>query len=434
MDDKRMLSLRAKSEFAAYQSLAGAVALLGAASVPVLERKFARISEGFSHYLGRVPVPANTPSIWVHGVSMGESLVAISFARELKQKFPELPLVFTSTHPDVIKTVRKRKIADVVAYFPLDTVFSMQRAFRRFAPIAVFVAETDFWPAFSYVCQKRNVPLMLINGRISEKIAGFYEKAKGLAEVVFSAFTSFVVQSEADLKRLLRVGVQKNKIKVAGNMKADLTAAAESLDLSAVSTWLEQRKLVVFGSLHPVEFELLKPVFRQLCQKEIAVIIAPRNLKFCQEWASELESEGVSVALKSRVAHSTKLMILDTMGELASVYGLARVAIVGGSLDARVGGHNPLEVIQQNVPLIMGPNNRNFADIVEQLESAEAICICNEADEFLKTIERFVTDDAKANSTALRAKNVLEDNRGALEFTVKLAEDLVKFGLAGAKK
>lgn len=423
MAENKGYSLRARLELAAYQGLSGAATLLGAPAVPILRHYFARIDEGFCDYLGSVPRPLRRPVLWVHGVSMGESLVAIAFAAELKKIFPTYGLVFTSTHPDVIKNVKKRNIADVVAYFPLDTPVTMQRAFNRIDPAAVFVAETDFWPNFSQQCHQRKVPLMLINGRISSKIADFYRRARGLAEIVFGAFTKFLVQGADDQKRLLELGVPAGKILLSGNIKADLSHIEQHVDLSQVIAWQNRRKLVVFGSLHPLEFTQLQSVFARLISAGIAVLIAPRNLKFASEWAQTLNQAGMGAVLRSSAPDAvTPVMILDTMGELASVYGLAQAAVVGGSIDAGVGGHNPLEVIQQNVPLLMGPNYRNFADIVAQLLEAEAVAICKHADEFIRQLEAMMKDQAKALAMSERARQILENNRGALALTLDQAK------------
>ena len=419
MVEVKSYSLRAKVEMAAYQALGGAVALAGAGAVPVLRHYFSRIDEGFSHYLGNLPRPGRRPALWVHGVSMGESLVAISFAAELKKMFPEYSLVYTSTHPDVIRAMKNRKIADVVAYFPLDTAPTMQRAFERIRPSAVFVAETDFWPVFSHQCKIRNLPLLLINGRISSKIADFYSRAQGLAEVVFGAFTSFLVQTDIDRERLMAVGVEEEKILVCGNIKADLVSVNPDVDLAPFKEWLAGRKPVIFGSLHPSEFELLKPVFKILVENSNAVLIAPRNLKFAVDWKRQLQEEGLKTRLRSETQGSDcPAMILDSMGELASVYGLASAAIVGGSIDEKVGGHNPLEVIQQRVPLLMGPNCRNFADIIEQLQKNDAIKICNSANEFMRDLNSLLNDPLGAVEMVDRASQVLKSNSGAMSLTL----------------
>lgn len=424
MVETNSCSRRARLELAAYNGLGGLVALGAAAGVPILRRYFSRIDEGFTDYLGLLAQPQKRPALWVHGVSMGESLVAMAFAAELKKMFPDHALVFTSTHPDVIKAMQKKQIADVVAFFPLDTPLTMQRAFKRIDPVAVFVAETDFWPNFSQQCRRRRIPLMLINGRISTKIADFYQRAIGLAEVVFGAFSEFLVQGVADRERLLQLGVEPGKITVAGNIKADLTVINDSVDLESVRQWRGNRPLVVFGSVHPLEFDLLMPVFSRLAQEGVAVLIAPRNLKFAEEWQAKLNEAGLSTGLRRHNSNSDRqILVLDTMGELAAVYGLARVAFVGGSIDEKVGGHNPLEVIQQEVPLLMGPNYRNFADIVEQLQQAEAIRICATADQFLREIRALLAEH-DPRMVAL-ASAVLEKNRGALQLTLARARSAI---------
>ncbi|MEW6710487.1 MAG: glycosyltransferase N-terminal domain-containing protein, partial [Candidatus Riflebacteria bacterium] len=346
----------------------------------------------------------------------------------LRRLFPQMPLVFTSTHPDVIKNVKKRQIADVVAYFPLDTLVTMGRAFDRFRPAAVFVAETDFWPIFSHNCARRGVPLMLVNGRISSKIADFYQHAAGLAEVVFGAFTLFAVQTGLDRERLERVGVSSEKIEVVGNVKADLSGMGKPADLASVKKWRGTRRLVVFGSLHPAEFTMLLPVFSTLATKSVAVLVAPRNIALIDEWQQVLTAAGLSVARRSASTNegSESILLLDTMGELAWAYSLADVAVVGGSIDTKVGGHNPLEVMEQRVPLLLGPNTRNFADVVEQLQAEDGVRICSDADQFLAGIEGFLNDHEMAEVTAERAFQVLQRNRGALGATLELAKKLIR--------
>ena len=235
--------------------------------------------------------------------------------------YPNSTILFTTTHPDVVKDVKKKEIADSIAYFPLDNYRSMNRLFNRWRPDAVFVSETDFWPEFSNQCRQRNIPLMLINGRISSKITSFYTHAKGLSEVVFGAFSAFAVQTRSDADNLLEIGVPLDKIHILGNMKADFTHTNQ-VNLSDMSTWLNGRKLVVFGSLHPEEFEFLRPVFKKLASDKIAVIIAPRNITLADSWVNELNKDGINSSKKTELKDS-EIIILDTIGELASVYKLS---------------------------------------------------------------------------------------------------------------
>jgi 3-deoxy-D-manno-octulosonic-acid transferase len=302
-------------------------------------------------------------------------------------------------------------------------------------PIAVFIAETDFWPAFSYQCHLRKIPLFLINGRISDKLVAFYKKARGLAEIIFSAFSLFMVQSKADLQKLVDIGVSPAKIKVLGNIKADLSMVNKEVDLDQIKNWVKNKKLFVFGSLHPSEFRLFKQVFARLVKREVKVLIAPRNLKNCDQWLGELKEQGLNTVLKSRNDdEESEVMLLDTMGELASVYALADVAFVGGSIDPKVGGHNPLEVIQQNVPLLMGTNNRKFADIIEQLQTVNAVYLNNNPDRILEKGIECLSDKNLAENMKKNASEVLAKNKGAMELTIKEVKAVIDKHLNRGRK
>jgi 3-deoxy-D-manno-octulosonic-acid transferase len=351
---------------------------------------------------------------------MGEAMVAYGFAAELKREFADCEIVFTSTHPDVIAGMRRRGLAAQTAYFPLDTPVGMQRIFERWHPRAVFVSETDFWPEFSTQCRQRRIPLYLINGRISSKIAAFYAHCPGLAEVVFSAYSLLAVQTDSDASRLLAIGVAPEHIAVLGNMKADLTIAPGSVDLSAFIAWIAGRRAVVMGSLHPGEFNMLLPVIKSQAAAGRAVIVAPRNPAFAAEWQQILFKHDVKSSLRSQGLASAQVLLLDSMGELAAVYSLAGAALVGGSLDGDVGGHNPLEVIQQSVPLLMGLNCRNFADLVAELAAAEAMISCRDGEDVENSVNRLLADSDFASAMIARAAAVLAANRGALARTMRL--------------
>lgn len=420
------LGIRAKLALYFYRGLYAVCMLPVFCMAPILGKFSRRVKEGFCDYLGNVKLPNsfNKPVLWVHGVSMGESMVALGFAKELRKAYPQSSILFTTTHPDVIKDVKKKQIADAIAYFPLDNYRAMNKIFNRWKPDAVFISETDFWPEFSYQCRKRNIPLMLINGRISSKIASFYTKAKGFAEIVFGAFSYFAVQSRVDADRLLEIGVPLDKINILGNMKADFTHTNQ-VDLANVSQWINSRKSVVFGSLHPEELDVLKPTFKKLVKENVAIIIAPRNITLAMDWKKELEKDGLKVCCRTGIEQS-EVMILDTIGELASVYKLSTLSFVGGSLDHnKTGGHNPLEVLQQSVPLLMGNYYRNFADIVEQLKSYGGIRIIENGNQAFDTIMKIIKDEALANKMIASGNEVLNSNKGVVKKTIDLVKNLL---------
>ncbi len=430
-DLRKKLTVRARIALRLYRATMSSASALAELTSPMLKHCSRRVKDGLPHYQGQLPLPLKKPVLWVHGVSMGESMVAVGFATELRRRFPDYEIVFSTTHPDVKATVVKKDFAAAVAYFPLDNRRAISEALSRWNPAAVFVAETDFWPEFSFQCREQNIPLILINGRISSKICSFYKRFQGLAELVFQSFTLFSVQSSVDAERLLELGVDSSKIRITGNMKADLTVAASDVDLSSISAWVASRRLMIFGSLHPDEFAMLTPYLQALLEKIPALIIAPRNPENAEIWKKLLLQKSFSAELRSKVGTDSvsSILLLDSMGELAALYRLADIAFVGGSLNDKVGGHNPLEIVQQRVPLLMGPGFRNFNDIVEQLKGNAAIRIVASGEELVQCACEVVENAAVAENMVNHAQKVLENNSGAINRTIDLVSPWLKLAV-----
>ncbi len=411
---------------------------MGAAAVaPFLAGRARRVREGLHEYFGGLPCPPSGPLVWVHGVSMGESAVAGALMDGLKRRAPQLRLGFTTTHPDVLATERRRKRADVTAYFPLDTWPGMARAFDRWNPVMAIVSETDFWPVFSRTCHARDIPLVLANGRISDKLHRFYTAFPAFGRAVFEPFTLLAVQSETDAQRLREMGACPGRIRVTGNVKADLAAVPSADAARRTREWAGSDRLVVFGSIHPAEFELLLPIWKRLLEEQdcCRILVAPRNPALAADWERRLASAGIpSVRRSVFAAPSTsgadaRLMLLDTMGELAALYGLAAVAFVGGTLDPAVGGHNPLEVLNHGVPLVMGPHARNFADLVDELVAAGGMERQADAGDIQRCIEGILQAPQRAAELGTAAEAVLVRHRGALARTLELIVPLLPSGV-----
>jgi len=425
---------------AGYQALFGALLLGAGAAAPLLGRFSRRIREGCHEYFGGLPRPPAGPLAWVHGVSMGESAVAGAVMDELRRRAPGLRIGFTTTHPDVLAAVKKRGRADVAGYFPLDTWFAMRRAFDRWQPRLAVVAETDFWPVFSRSCGARGVSLVLVNGRISEKLHSVYSRFNTIARAVFEPFTLLAVQSETDARRLREMGAHPDRIRVTGNVKGDLAAVPSADAARRTREWAGCDRLVVFGSIHPAEFELLLPLWKELLGRESGcrLLVAPRNPSLAAEWESRLASAAIPSLRRSALASApesgreARLMLLDTMGELAALYGLAAVAFVGGSLDPLVGGHNPLEVLNHGVPLIMGPHARNFADLVDELVAAGGMERHADVGLIGRAIESILHAPERTAALRAAAEAVLAHHRGALGRTLELLAPLLPLDSAGS--
>ncbi len=424
-------SWRAKAAWCGYQGLFGAAFLAGAGAVPWLARREPRVAEGLGDYLGGLPRPPAGPLIWVHGVSLGESLVAFALMERIRREASGWRIGFTTTHPDVLALVRRKGLAEVTGYAPLDMAPLVWRAMRRWRPRLVVISETDLWPGQAGVARALGVPLVLVNGRISEKHEAFWRQVPGLAAALWAGFRSLGVQSEADRRRLLAMGAPAGAVAVVGNIKVDLVPAPREGCLEAVRRWRGERPLIVLGSLHPSEFEALVPMMERLVRQEgCRVLVAPRAVTNVAAWEGRLQARGVAVGRRSAVGGLTgtnEVVLLDTVGELATLYGLATVAFVGGTLDPAVGGHNPLEVIAQRVPLVVGPHVRNFSDLIGELREAGGVAVAADVEAVAREIATLRGDPAAAARQVGQAQAVTARHRGALDRTMDLLRPFLGF-------
>ncbi len=424
-----MISPRGLAGLAGYQLLFGCALMAGAGLVPWLSSASRRVREGFHHYLGRLPMPPSGPLAWVHGVSMGETLVACGLIEALRARFPGLVIGTTTTHPDVMKVLSRRVVGDSRAFFPLDFLPCLETAFNRWNPRIILLTETDFWPAFSFLCRQREIPLVLVNGRISDKILDFYSCFRAMAECVFGGFSAMCVQTEYDARKLRELGVAHHRIHVTGNLKVDLAMGEGKPPPREIVVWKGDSPLVAFGSIHPSEFEMLLPVFRTLAREGgVKVILAPRNVALARSWKAALEKTGIGAALRSGLPTGglgSNLLLLDSFGELASVYGLAGVGFVGGTLDPAVGGHNPIEVLARKVPLLIGPHSRNFQDLVDQLRTKGGVLVESHSAGIEAAIRRLLEDRDFSRNQIYSADGILEANSGAIGRTLDLIAPFV---------
>jgi 3-deoxy-D-manno-octulosonic-acid transferase len=427
----------------AYQALAAWLTLPCASLAPLGGRWSRRLAEGFPHFLGRLPRWPATPGtedqgrVWVHGVSVGESLVAFAVLAGLKARRPGCRVGFTTTHPDVIGMARRRSEPSAVAYFPLDLLPVMERAMARWRPDLVVIVETDFWPGMAEVCRRHGIPLALVNGRISEKHQRFWSMVPAAARAMFASFAHFGVQTPTDRLRLVRMGADPEKIHVLGNIKVETSLGSGSSPAPPLAEWAAGCAVLVFGSLHPFEFSALLPeIVRLVKDPRVRVIVAPRKISLAEAWSRDLAAQGLHVSLRTRFregepdcgfsGNDCQILVLDTMGELAGLYALARVAVIGGTLDPAVGGHNPLEALKMGVPVIMGAWHRNFQDLVNELVPTGGVRVVETAAGVGAAVQEELTVPLPVRTERLAAaRQVLSRHAGALEATLDAIETLL---------
>jgi len=404
---------------------------------------------GFS-FPGLAALPANASgAIWIHAVSVGEALSGVTLARKLKEAYPKRPLVVSTTTQTGQALARERMpFADAVIYFPLDWAFCVRRALDAVKPSAVLVLETEIWPNFLREAGQRKIPVLFVSGRISDRSYARYQKYFGvfglflrpfLREVLSNA-SGFLMQSEKDAERIRALGALLDRVRVSGNLKYDLELPAPT----PISNWLaaevkrsgrspvivagsvvateEPHALIAFGTLqgeYPKALLVLAPR-KPECFDSAAEFIDESHRKFIRR--SQLPIQGPSQK-QSGQADSTSIpsdvtvLLVDSIGELASLYGVADGAFVGGSLVAS-GGHNILEPAAFGKIPVFGPSMENFSEIASRFVSAgAAIQVESPEDAGVAWIELF-RDPERMKRMSEAARTLVEGSRGATDRAV----------------
>lgn len=371
--------------------------------------------------------------VLVHSVSMGETLAAIPLIRLIMQSHPELSITVTTTSPTGSAEVRKA-FGDSVqhCYLPFDLPWCVRRFLCQVSPKWCVIMETELWPNLVALAAKRGVRLMLANARLSAKSAAQYAKRSKLSRPMLQRLDVIAVQTQVEAQRFIELGVSPDRVTVCGSLKFDLSITPERLANAKLlrQTWgRETSPIWVAGSVHPGEFDAMLTAHRQLLAQwpDALLIIAPRHPEQFSAVAEFVASQGFESVRRSSnfpVAATTQVLVGDTMGELLTFYGAADQAFVGGTLITN-GGHNPLEPVAMGVPVMVGPNHWDFAQITQMLADAGGLKVVASADELAANlIEYFAKPELR-----LQAVNaglaVVEANRGALQRQFLLAQYLI---------
>jgi 3-deoxy-D-manno-octulosonic-acid transferase len=419
---------------------------------------------GWRERLGQLPLieTRGCPVIWLHCVSVGETQAARPLARALRRQFPSHALVVstvTLTGQRVAREVFQAEAAAII-YFPFDWSWSVLRALRQVNPAAVLIMETELWPRFMRECRARRIPVVLVNGRLSERSFKRYRLIRSFIARVVSDLDLALMQSEADAERIRALGLAPERVIVSGNIKfdAEATSPAEHAltpELAARFQLQDGRPLIVAASTHAPEERIVIEAFRQLRATggttRTRLLIAPRHPERFEEVAALLDSSGFKWARRSSAAvasdSAADMILLDTIGELRAVYPLADVVFVGGSI-APTGGHNVLEPAAVGACIVTGAHTANFAAIMRAFLERDALVQLPQLTEALaapalaEVFSRLLADDGCRRRFGTRARAVFEQNQGATERTVEVlarllgqpADDSLQGQAAGAAR
>ena len=385
------------------------------------------------------------PVLWTHAVSVGETKAVMPLLKSLKRKNPKIRILFSTVTKTGQQIAEKegQGVIDSLIYFPLDISWVVDRVIKRINPRAFIVVEKEVWPNFFNRLNRAKVPVVVINGTLSEKSFKRYLLFKSFFSGVFAMIDLYAAQTKADRTRAVRAGVQEAHAVVTGNIKFDLEPPEiESAALNALKGAIGVGggdKIIVAGSTHPGEEAILLNAYKALGAgtRALKLVIAPRHPERFDEVESIIKGSGFSYTRRSMyraapgagadraASKNPSVVLLDTLGELMTVYSLSDLAIVGGSLVEGIGGHNLMEPAYFGKPVLYGPYLSTYLNMAEMLEAAGGGIRVSDVAELATKLKELLANDLLRAKTGSSARRVVEENRGAIERTLKRIERLL---------
>ena len=381
--------------------------------------------------IGSLPETPLQRSIWFHAASVGEVFCSAPLVKRIKAVVPQLPIVMTTMTPAGNEMAAK-SLPEVgtVLFFPMDQSFLLRRMIERIRPGILLIAETELWPNLLRTCGKRNIPILLFNGRISDRSFQRYLSFRFFFRECLKYVTRFLMQTEKDRQRMVDMGAPPGRTRVAGNIKFDQasstlsqeerTGLAQSLGLKG------DEKILIGGSTHSGEEEILCSLFKSLREtySDLLLILAPRHLNRLEEVEKVLDREGLSWVKRTsflpgqdssnRKGTRPEVLLLDTMGELVKFYSIGTLIFIGGSL-VPVGGHNPIEPLLSRKCILFGPHMFNFSEISSLLVDAGGAIQVKGKEDLASRLNELLSDEKRCRESGEKGYQFLLHHRGATE-------------------
>ena len=367
-----------------------------------------------------------TKPLVFHCASVGEVLAATPLIKALQKVHPNLNILITCNTPtgrEQILSQFKNTVA--CSYLPIDFPFATARFLKRIKPQALCILETELWPNLMAISHKKNIPVLVINARLSEKSQQGYQKVAKLTHIIMRSITVLASHNKTDAKRFIELGLEASKSHVTGSIKFDITPSEEQLAkvLNLKQLYSSNERFVwVAGSTHPVEHELVLSAHQELLKKQpnALLIIAPRHPEQFDKVAELLTQSPLSFSRRSQNNYNNEQVLLaDTLGELQYLYGAANVSFIGGSLIRR-GGHNPLESAAFSVGVITGPHTYNFDHVYPELTKLKGAVVVDSNDELAKQLITFSQNTKACQTLGIKAAQCVTKNQGAIQKTLTI--------------
>ncbi len=366
-----------------------------------------------------VSPPGQGKIIWIHALSVGEVTSALPLVRGIRESLPTAVIIFSAATRTGMEVAEQyiRPFADQVVPAPLDLLFAVNRYIRTIRPDLFILVESDFWPNWLNQLKKHNIPAMLVNGRMSDRSFRRYQRCGFFCKPMFRCLTLLSMQTAEGAAQMRQLGLPGQRILSLGNLKYDTVPAAPATDdRQAAPNIIGDSIIWICGSTHRGEEEIILDAYAKLKTRtdRLALIIAPRDIGRSREIMHLAGARGLRAGRRTAPHERPgRLLVLDTIGELASFYRLARVAFIGGSLVAQ-GGHNPLEAAAHGVPVLFGPHMEDFREIARDLVQCGGGATVSSADELSRAVQRILDDDQVRASMSAAAAGLVAANAGVV--------------------
>lgn len=371
--------------------------------------------------------------IWIHAVSVGEVQASLPLARALLSYYPNHTLLLTTMTPTGAAQVKK-SLGNQVAhcYLPYDLPDAVARFLERVRPQLGLILETELWPNLLRQCHRREIPVMLVNARLSKRSARGYFRLGALTRDMLSKLTFIAAQGRTDAKRFIALGARREQVQVVGNLKFELKLPANLLSqaMTLRRHWGEQRPLWVAASTHEGEEEQVLIAFKQVQQAcpDILLLLAPRHPERFRRVYSLCQQQGFITQRRSVQGvwnPATEIFLVDTMGELPLFFAASDIAFMGGSL-VSVGGHNPLEPAALARAIILGPHMFNFTEISQRLLAAGAALQIKTPQELAQAVLCYLEEPQLRTKAGKAGQQIIAQNQGATTKLLQLIQRRIK--------
>jgi 3-deoxy-D-manno-octulosonic-acid transferase len=403
--------------------------------------RYGKVRRGIRERLGalsaeRLEPLAGRPVIWVHAVSVGETRAAVPLIKALKARYPDHAILLSNVTETGHAVARGLRDVDLCLFFPFDLSWVVRRVLAAVRPQLAVIVETEIWPNFVRQCHRDGIPVLLVNGRISDRSFPRYRRVRWLLQPVLRRFSAFCMQSQLDAERIVAMGAAAARVEVTRNLKFDMQAKvpdlAEVVKLKAGFRLSGNEQIWVAGSTHAGEEEAVVQAYGELLATghQVLLVLVPRHPERCRAVAEMLGARGLAVTLRSRIAErptdlrAGEVLLVDSIGEMLSFYALADLVFVGGSL-VDIGGHNILEASLLKKPVLFGPFMHNFKEISRLLAEARGgIEVANGA-ELTAAVGRLLADPDLRQAMGQGGYGLLADHAGATAHTLRVIARLL---------